>query len=189
MTDRELEQRLRAWYAAEADGIAAAPADLRESLAGIPASTPMSRRSTSRRGFTLLGLAAVLLVGGALAAGSAFLNPKPVVTPPPDVAIVPPSAVSTTPMPSPTASDVRAGDSIAFIGIVNKARSCLRSTTSCPTPRVSIIGSDGRGAHELFPDGVTYQDAVAWSSDGTRLVFSDDGEINASGKRSVAGSG
>ena len=33
MTDRELEQRLRAWYAAEVAETESAPADLRETLA------------------------------------------------------------------------------------------------------------------------------------------------------------
>ena len=182
MTDRELEQRLRSWYAAEVDGIDGAPADLRESLAAIPASNPTIRRPMSRRrGLTLLSVAAVLVVGGALAAGSGFLRPQPVVTPPPNVAVVPPSGLPapTAPstVPSPTVPAVRPGGSIAFIGIVDKARSCYQFKTGCPTARLMVVGSDGRGARELFPDGMTSQDGLAWSSDGSRLLYSDDGKM------------
>jgi hypothetical protein len=178
MTDHELEKRLRAWYDAEVDGIEGAPADLRESLAAIPASTPTTRRPMDRRrGFTLLAVAAVLVVGGALVAGTGLIRPTPVVTPPPNVAVVPPSGLPATPTPPSTAPALRPGGSIAFIGMVNKARSCFRSKTSCPTARLSVVGSDGRGAHELFPDGMTSQGDVAWSSDGTRLLYSDDGKL------------
>ena len=84
MTDQELEQRLHAWYAAEVGETQTAPADLRQILATIPATTPVPLRAPGgRRGFTLLAVAAVLLVGGAVAAGSgssaagAFRPPRP----------------------------------------------------------------------------------------------------------------
>lgn len=70
MTERELEQRLRAWYRGEV-GDDAAPATLRASLAAIPAVAPAAARSPltaafrSRRG--LLLLAAVVLLGAATA--------------------------------------------------------------------------------------------------------------------------
>ena len=71
MTDQELEQRLHAWYAAEVGETQAAPDDLRQVLATIPATTPVPLRARGgRRGFTLLAVAAVLIVGGVLAAGS-----------------------------------------------------------------------------------------------------------------------
>ena len=31
--------------------------------------------------------------------------------------------------------------------------------------------------HELFPDGLTFQGDLAWSPDGTRLLYSDDGKL------------
>ena len=49
MTDQELEQRLRAWYAAEAGETETAPDDLREVLATIPATTPAPLRARSGR--------------------------------------------------------------------------------------------------------------------------------------------
>jgi len=178
MTDRELEQRLRAWYVAEVGGIETAPADLRESLAAIPATTPLVRRPlTRRRGLTLLAVAAVLAVGGALAVGSGLVRPKPRVTPAPNVAVVAPSGAPASGTPSPTAAPLRPGASIAFIRTVEKKRACFRGTATCPTSRLWIVGADGRDAHELFPDGVTNQGDLAWSSDGTRLLYSDDGSM------------
>ncbi|HEV8403099.1 MAG TPA: kelch repeat-containing protein [Candidatus Limnocylindrales bacterium] len=181
MTDRELERRLRDWYAA-VDGIDGAPADLRESLAAIPASIPAAApRAGRRRGLTLLAVAAVLVVGGALAAGSGLLTPKPVVTPPPNVAVVVPSGEPTPSEPSspiPTVPAARSGESIAFIRIVPRKRSCFRSTGgTCPTARAWVVSADGGGGHELVPDGVTNQSDLAWSPDGTRLIYSDDGRL------------
>ena len=55
MTDRELEQRLRAWYEAEVRPTEAAPVGLRESVATIPVTMPAPLRPLSgRRRFTLL---------------------------------------------------------------------------------------------------------------------------------------
>src|SRR4030095_1329426 len=117
---------------------------------------------------------AVLMVGGALAAGSGIISPKPAVTPMPQVAIVVPSGSPASETPA-TTPHIPPGDSIAFIRTVEKVRDCLGGRTTCPTSRLWIIGSDGQGAHELFPDGVTFQGDPTWSPDGTRLLYSDDG--------------
>ncbi|MFI5042334.1 MAG: TolB family protein, partial [Acidimicrobiales bacterium] len=42
---------------------------------------------------------------------------------------------------------------------------------------VWIVGTDGTGGHELFPDGTTEQSGVAWSPDGTRLIYSESGKL------------
>jgi Tol biopolymer transport system component len=173
MTDQELEQRLHAWYAAEVGETETAPDDLRQVLATIPATTPAPLRARGgRRGFTLLAVAAVLIVGGVLAAGSGVISPRPVVTPVPNVAVAIPSGSTSlaTPAPNP---NVGLGTSIAFIRTVDKTGKCAGETT-CPTPRLWIVGSDGQGAHEMFPDGVTFQGGPAWSPDGSRLLYSDD---------------
>ena len=109
MTDRELEGRLRAWFHTEFGDTEAAPADLREQVAAIPRTTPIPLRPLSgRRGMTLLAAAAVLLVGGALAAGAGFRLPSvvpPVPTPQPSRALGPtPSATEATGSPRPEAS-------------------------------------------------------------------------------------
>ena len=192
MTDRELEQRLRAWYEAEVGSTEAAPVGLRESVATIPVTTPAPLRPLSgRRRFTLLAVAALIVVGGALAAGSGFLRVTPVVTPAPSLAAVAPGSPSPTETgpetPSPTVS-LRNGATIAFIRNVEEPRSCssFRKTTTCPTPRLWVVGSDGHGAHELLADGMGRQTLLAWSPDGTRLLYTDDDKLlltDASGGR------
>lgn len=77
MTERELEQRLRAWYQSEADAAGAAPMDLQMSVSAIPDSVP-SRVGPfgSRRNLLVLAVAAMLtalLVGGAIAIGAGLL--------------------------------------------------------------------------------------------------------------------
>lgn len=192
MTDRELEQQLRAWYEAEVGSTEAAPVGLRESVATIPVTTPAPLRPLSgRRRFTLLAVAALIVVGGALAAGSSFLLVTPVVTPAPSPAAIAPGSPSPTETgpetPSPTVS-LRNGATIAFIRNVEEPRSCssFRKTTTCPTPRLWVVGSDGHGAHELLADGMGRQTLLAWSPDGTRLLYTDDDKLlltDASGGR------
>lgn len=107
MTDRELEQRLRAWYAAQLGESDAVPEDLRTSLAEIPATVPAPTRlrpRSRRRGFTLLAVAAVLLVGGALAAGSGLMRLTAVVPPTPSEALLATPTPSTSETPAETAS-------------------------------------------------------------------------------------
>ncbi len=181
MTDRELEQRLRAWYEAEVGSTEAAPVGLRESVAAIPVTMPAPLRPLSgRRRFTLLAVAALIVVGGALAAGSGFLRVTPVVTPAPSPAAVAPGSPSPTETrletPSPTAEPARRRRRSPSSATSNKARSCssFRKTTTCPTPRLWVVGSDGHGAHELLADGMGSQTLLAWSPDGTRLLYSDD---------------
>jgi Tol biopolymer transport system component len=41
------------------------------------------------------------------------------------------------------------------------------------TSRLWIVGADGIGGHELFPGGTGGQSGVAWSPDGTQLVYSE----------------
>ena len=52
-----------------------------------------------------------------------------------------------------------------------------RANPMAPTGRVWVVGTDGTGGHELFPDGTSVQSGVAWSPDGTRLVYSDSGKL------------
>ena len=180
MTDRELEQRLRAWYEAEVGSTEAAPVGLRESVAAIPATMPAPLRPLSgRRRFTLLAVAALIVVGGALAAGSGFLLVTPVVTPAPSPAAIAPGSPSPTETgletPAPTAH-LHDGTVIAFMRNVNKARDCFRKP-NCPTPRLWIVGTDGHAPHELLADGVGSQTLLAWSPDGTRLLYSDETKL------------
>ena len=154
MTDRELEERLRAWYAAEVGESERAPAEMRERITAIPASTPMPLRPIARRrNFTLLAVAAVLVVGGGLAAGAGLLRftvrGAAVAIRPGGRAI----RVAASARDAVTDRDTCGrGDLIAFTRLVEKPeRTCtsFRRITNCPTLRLWTIDAGGGGAHEL----------------------------------------
>jgi Tol biopolymer transport system component len=46
-----------------------------------------------------------------------------------------------------------------------------RTSQMAQTGRVWIVGTDGRGAHELFPGGTDAESGVAWSPDGSWLIY------------------
>src|SRR6186713_2031386 len=110
--ERDLEQWLQTEAPASAPaGFHASVMDRARTLRQRPgwATSFPARRLGRGRGMTLLAAAALLLVGGALAAGSGFVR-LPSVVPPvpaPSVAVVPtasPDATATpTPKPTPTA--------------------------------------------------------------------------------------
>jgi photosystem II stability/assembly factor-like uncharacterized protein len=115
-TDNELEQRLRAFYRAEAGDRPVAPQALQRDVAAIPRTYP--RRAGwlgGRRGFTLLAAAAVLLVGGAAAAGSGLLRLQATVPVQPapslaaDVPTTPPLAPTARPTDAPTPAPTEKG--------------------------------------------------------------------------------
>jgi Tol biopolymer transport system component len=181
MTNDDLEQRLRAWYGGEVGEDEPAPSQLRDAVMAIPASMPGTRRRFGRRGsFPLLAAAALLLGGGAVAGGAALLRLTTLVSPgPSEIALGSPgpSPVS-PPSPAQTAKPaLRNGDLIAFTKRVQKVRTCPFEDASCPVPRVWIVGTDGRDAHELFTDGTAGEVVLGWSPDGSRLLYSDSGKV------------
>ena len=119
------------------------------------------------------------MVGGALAAGSGFLLVTPVVTPAPSPAAIAPGSPSPAATgletPSPTATCKTGPDRLHRN--VTRPAIVFRKTTTCPTPRLWIVGSDGHGAHELLADGLGRQTLLAWSPDGTRLLYSDENKL------------
>ncbi len=180
MTDRDLERRLRDWYAAEVGESEQAPADLRDSLRKIPATTPIPLHTVSRRrGLTLLAAAALLVTTGLVAAGSGIIRLPAVVTPSPsDLAVVPSVSPPPPETPAPT-PHLRPGGLIAFTRVMEKPeRKCtsfLRNT-NCPTLRLWTIDTGGAGAHEL-QTGSGRQTLVGWSPDGASLVYQDEGKL------------
>ena len=114
MTDRELEARLRAFYLTEVGEGETASLALRRDVAAIPRTIPQRARWFGRgRGLTLLAAAALLLVGGAMAAGSGLVKLPSVVPPQPaptlPAAVASPSPAAETPgpvaSPSPAPKD------------------------------------------------------------------------------------
>lgn len=78
MTERELEQRVRAWCRDRADAAGPLPLTLRMSVSEIPEAMPARPNPfASRRGLLMLTAAALLvamLVGGAIAVGAGLLR-------------------------------------------------------------------------------------------------------------------
>ena len=125
-------------------------------------SGPMQGRSG--RGLTLLAAAALLLVGGALAAGSGLVR-LPSVVPPvpaPSLAAVaveetPSPAVSPSPEPSVTPVAAQFGSGLfAYIR----------------DDQIWVANADGTGARALVATQGGRIGLGNWSADGTRLVFS-----------------
>jgi Tol biopolymer transport system component len=101
--------------------------------------------------------------------------------PAPSESVAPPASLS----PSPTGA-LRPGTLIAFIRTTPKPNHtaadpnqllCYSYDPTCPVRRLWIVGSDGSGAHELFPSGVSGQSGVSWSPDGTRLLYTDNRKL------------
>jgi Tol biopolymer transport system component len=183
MTDRELDERLRAWYRAEIPGDLAAPAALRSQVAAIPQASPVrSRRSVSRRGITLLAAALLTtaIVGGALLSASGRL--QSVV--PPGKTSMGPSAELPSVLPSVVPSESPAPSAliayVKYVPLESVGGDCISGETHWfdaqkPTgcSRLWVSNADGTGAHELLPDHPGYQTPIAWSPDGTRLLYKD----------------
>jgi len=206
----DLDRQLAWWFVDQAT--ATAPEGLLErSLARVDATGQRSAwlvrdrgrspRATGRPAMTRAGVGRLLAVAMAVvvvAAGAGLflkLSPALVAGPSdsPSIAPVPSSSASPSPTPSetppPTAAPV-AGDLIAVIRNTDKVNKgpgwgCGVGPT-CPVARLWLVGSDGRDAHELFPDGLGSQGSPAWSPDGTRLLYADDGKLymtDASGSK------
>jgi hypothetical protein len=178
MNDRDLEARLRAWYRAEAGEAEAAPLVLRQDVVAIPRTSPHgSRRFGRGRGLTLLAAAALLIVGGTLAAGSGLLRLPTVVPPVPDpsviaVATASPDASSPSPSESaaPSASPIPVagpGGALIATGTMGTPRSGNEAVRLLDG-RVLVVG--GSGADSDPPTAELYDPASGtWSATGSML--------------------
>ena len=149
----------------------------------------VGRRTTASDRVRLLFAGAVAVVLVATGAGLFLkLSPaliaapssSPSVAPAPSTSAVPSSSPAPSETPSPTVTP-RAGALIAFIRMTekpNNGKNCGYSAKpTCGTLRLWIVGSDGSDAHELFPDGLGSQMGIAWSPDGTHLVYSEANKL------------
>jgi len=189
----QFERRIAAALRSDADlGVApfepasiarVAIASTQRRAARIPRASSRPARGFGRgRGLTLLA-AALLLVGGAVAAGSGLvrlpsLGPS---EPAPSLALVPtPSPaeaaspmVSPSPAPSETSAIVAPKPAIfVFSKGVGSSAECGNDGRGGCIPRMWVANLDGTGAHELLPDQSGCQRVQAWSPDGRRLFFS-----------------
>ena len=176
MTDSELEQRLRAWYRAEISPNEAAPVSLRSRLRLIPRATPApARQLGGRHSLTLLAAAALLIVGGALAAGSGLVR----------LLSVPPAPTSDT-SPSPSGQSSPAPESALGGGLI-LVRDAPRDATGAlvdtvhgfPTGTYNIFAVDAGSGDQTFLGTVPYdwktgyQPQVQWAPDRTHAMITD----------------
>jgi Tol biopolymer transport system component len=167
MTDRQLEERLRAWYATEVAESETAPADLRESITAIPDTTPTPLRPlTRRRNIALLAVAAVLVVGGAIAAGSGLMRLTAVVPPVPPL----PSQAAEFMTPAPTPSATVVPEPTPGVVAYTVREGGPPGDGMAPS-RIWLVNADGSGAHEFLADVPGDQEILGWSPDGSRLLY------------------
>jgi Tol biopolymer transport system component len=194
--NRDLDRQLASWFEDRATSI---PSDglLERSLGRVGTTRQRpgwlvrdrgrSTRTTGRPALTpafgarllVLAIAVVAIVIGA----GLFLRQLPATiarpSAPPSNGPLPSASIQPTASPAPSPA-IRAGNLIAYIRPTVKpnvgGNSCgYDGGATCPKPRLWIIGTDGRNAHELLPDGVGRQADVSWSPDGTHLLYWDDG--------------
>ena len=163
MTDRDLEERLRAWYRAEVGENETAPPSLRRDVAAIPRTTPIPIRPLGgRRGLTLLAAAALLLVGGAVAAAGSGLLRLPSLVPPEPAPSSP--LISSAPSPSAPSSVVPAmAPSWTATGSMRTPRGG-HTATLLPDGKVLAAGGDGASA-ELYDPG-----SGSWTATGDMIT-------------------
>ncbi len=157
MTERDLDERLRSWYRDSVGEDEGAPLELRERLAAIPvAARSRSRPVLNHRHLRLLAAAAVLFVGGGIAAGSELLRRSALVGPGPSNAVVvaasPTSSMTATPTRTPTPAPLAAlGPGFTWSGATSTRRIAPYGETATLLPDGRVLVADACGtAAELF---------------------------------------
>jgi Tol biopolymer transport system component len=182
LTDALIEKMLaqRAGPGAPADlvpAIAAAIDSTGQRAPGVLGTLRGPDGSRTRRGpgrTWLLAAGALLLVGGAVAAGSGLVK-LPSVVPPVAVIPTPSSAelsASPTLSPAPSATAVVTPAVVVFNKGTGSSAQCGNDGRGGCIPRLWVADLDGTGAHELLPGQSGCQRFQAWSPDGARLLFS-----------------
>ena len=179
MTDfDQFERRLGAALRSDADQ-SVDPFEAGRIARAAIAGTPPARRTGRGRGMTLLAAASLLLVGGALAAGSGLLRLPSIIPPPP----APSLGVVATASPdatSPSPSDVAGPSAAPTASPVTDPAGVWIPTGTMGTPRfehaavrlldgrVLVVGGNGDGSETSTAE--LYDPASGtWSATGTML--------------------
>jgi dipeptidyl aminopeptidase/acylaminoacyl peptidase len=181
MTDHELELQLRRWFREAIDERETAPPALRAALPAVLTIPSPVRLVGGWRSPGLLAAAlfTVALVGSAIAVGSGVVR-VPAVLPSLDA--------------RPTIGPARASASADTNALIAYTRVTEIWPATCPSPGFGVrcpgahyaselwtIRADGSDPHSVFPGRPDARIAGAsWSTDGARLVFSEDGAVYVS---------
>ncbi len=186
MTDRELEARLRAWYRTGVGADETAPPALRRDVAAIPRTNPRRARWSGRnRGLTLLAAAALLVVGGAVAAGSGLVRLPSLVPPEPGpslAVIASPSPAEESanppisPSPAPTATPVPVpprASSWAATGSMIRPRSGFAAV---PLPDGKVLAMGGMNGNKALASAELYDPGTGtWTVTGSMVSHAGAG--------------
>ena len=174
MTEREFEQRLRAWYRAKVGETEAAPADLRRVLATIPATTPIRSVPAAGEGLHVAGRRRG--PGRRRRAGRRFRGHHSAAGGDARARTSRSSGRRDRRHPADSGTDRRtSGRRIDRLHATRREGAhVLAAATSVRPSRVWIVEQTGAAPTSCFPDGNTNQAALVWSPDGTRLLYSDD---------------
>jgi hypothetical protein len=184
MTDDDFEIRL----ARHLRKLAPEPAwDFRDRVMAELANVPQQGRGIAgwlpippnQHRFALILATAALLVGlvaGAIAVGSGLIKLPSVIPAPSHLAVA-----SAEPLPSisaePTPREPLGLVAYNVTELVDPApATCTPGIFHpwCSDERIWVSNSDGTAAHELLPDVPGDQSVIAWSPDGSRLMYSDE---------------
>ena len=167
MTTPDLERRIRTWFAEEIGETEAAPSSVYSFLGAIPESIPWERGLFGRRRFVLLAATFLLaaLLAGAFVVGSGLLKLPSILPPEPS-----PSAEATVP-PSPASPMRLVAYSLPDELTVGQGNCTTLPSRECQISRIWVANTDGTDVHILLPGYDYTQVAIAWSPDGSRLLF------------------
>ena len=175
LDDAALERRLRGVLK---EHLGALPLDLTvDALDRRREAKGVARRSGRGRGMTLLAAAALLLVGGALAAGSGLLRLPSVVPPVPEpsvIAVATASPDATSPSPSESAAPSASPIPVAGPGGVWIPTGSMGTPRDGPSAvrlqdgRVLVVGGRSRSDNTLTTSAELYDPATGtWSAAGS----------------------